>query len=42
VLFPLLWLDAISVDAMYGLAHVLMLPVMLAVMRRRHHEYGYA
>ena len=37
-LFPLLWLGAISVDAMYGLGHVLMLPAMLVVMVRRRHQ----
>lgn len=41
-LFPLLWLDAISVDAMYGWGHVLMLPAMLGVMLRRRHEYAHA
>lgn len=41
-LFPMLWLDAISVDAMYGWGHVLMLPLMLAVMLRRRHDYTHA
>lgn len=41
-LFPLLWLDAISVDAMYGWGHVLMLPAMLGVMLRHRHEYAHA
>lgn len=41
-LFPLLWLDAISVDTMFGLGHVLMLPVMLGVMLRRRDEYAHA
>jgi flagellar biosynthetic protein FliP len=38
-LFPLLWVDAISEDGMYGLGHVLMLPAMLAVMLRRRPEH---
>jgi hypothetical protein len=38
-LFPVLWLDAISEDAMFSLGHVLMLPAMAAVMfRQRHHH----
>jgi flagellar biosynthetic protein FliP len=41
-LFPLFWLDAISADAMYGLAHLLMLPVMLVVMLRHRHDYVHA
>jgi hypothetical protein len=41
-LFPLLWLDAISVDGMFGLGHVLMLPAMLTVMIRRRHDYSHA
>jgi flagellar biosynthetic protein FliP len=41
-LIPLLWLDAISADAMFGLAHVLMLPAMLVAMLRRRHEYVHA
>lgn len=41
-LFPLLWLDAISVDAMYGWGHVVMFPAMLGVMLRRRNEYAHA
>lgn len=37
-LFPVLWLDAISEDAMLGLGHVLMLPAMATVMVRRRHS----
>lgn len=41
-LFPLYWLDVISGDAMLGLGHVLMIPVMLALMRHRRHEHEHA
>jgi flagellar biosynthetic protein FliP len=36
VIFPLLWVDVLSEDAMYVIGHVLMLPAMLAVVLHRH------
>jgi hypothetical protein len=39
---PFLWVDVLSEDAMYVLGHVLMLPVMLAIMLRRRHEHALA
>ncbi|MFA1550229.1 hypothetical protein [Actinomadura chokoriensis] len=41
VLFPLLWLDAVTADSLMMLEHVLMLPLMLLVMLRRRHEYSH-
>jgi hypothetical protein len=39
-LFPLLWAGAVSGDDLLMLEHVLMLPLMYVVMRRRRSEYG--
>jgi hypothetical protein len=39
-LFPVLWLGAIGGDDLLMLEHVLMLPLMYAVMLRRRSEYG--
>jgi hypothetical protein len=39
-LFPVLWLGAIGGDDLLMLEHVLMLPLMYAVMLRRRFEYG--
>ncbi|MHA4812810.1 hypothetical protein ACXZ65_00510 [Streptomyces aculeolatus] len=40
VLFPLLWLGAVSPDSLTVLEHLAMLPLMLLVMLRRRAEYG--
>ena len=40
VLFPLLWLGAISGDSLLLLEHLAMFPLMLLVMLRRRSEYG--
>jgi flagellar biosynthetic protein FliP len=40
VLFPRLWLDAVTADSMVMLEHATMLPLMLVVMLRRRGEYG--
>ncbi len=39
-LFPLLWLGAISGDALLALEHLAMLPLMFLLMWRRRAEYG--
>ncbi|PRX96750.1 hypothetical protein [Allonocardiopsis opalescens] len=39
-LFPVLWLGLLSADTMHLVEHVLMLPLMLAVMLRRRTEFG--
>jgi hypothetical protein len=39
VRFPLLWLDAVSARSLPTLLHVVMLPLMLAVMLRRPSQY---
>lgn len=39
-LFPLLWAGGISGDDLLMLEHVIMLPLMYLVMRRRRSEYG--
>ncbi|NGN65943.1 hypothetical protein G5C51_18835 [Streptomyces sp. A7024] len=39
-LLPLLWLGAISGDALMLLEHVVMLPLMFVLMLRRRSEYG--
>lgn len=39
-LFPLLWLGAITGDALLLLEHLAMFPLMYLVMRRRRAEYG--
>jgi hypothetical protein len=41
VLIPLSWVvDALDGDALMALEHLVMLPLMYAVMLRRRHEYG--
>ncbi|AZM50303.1 hypothetical protein DMB38_35010 [Streptomyces sp. WAC 06738] len=40
VLFPLLWLGAVSPDSLTVLEHLAMLPLMLLVMFRHRAEYG--
>ncbi|MER5221770.1 hypothetical protein [Streptomyces flaveus] len=40
VLFPLLWLDVVTPDAMSTFEHLAMLPLMFLVMLRRRDEYG--
>ncbi|MFD3927345.1 hypothetical protein [Streptomyces sp. NPDC058614] len=40
VLFPLLWLGALSGESLLLLEHVLMLPLMFLLMLRRRAEYG--
>jgi hypothetical protein len=39
-LFPLLWLDVITGDALLVLEHLVMFPLMYLVMRCRRAEYG--
>jgi hypothetical protein len=39
VLFPLLWLDAVSAGSLFTLMHVVMLPLMLVVMLWRRGRY---
>jgi hypothetical protein len=41
LLFPLLWLDAVTADSMMVLEHAVMLPLMFAVMLRRRDEYSH-
>ncbi|WP_141579022.1 hypothetical protein [Actinomadura sp. WMMA1423] len=40
-LLPLLWLDVVTPGSLMALEHVLMLPLMLAVMLRRRDEYAH-
>ncbi|TDD35979.1 hypothetical protein E1287_12480 [Actinomadura sp. KC06] len=40
VLFPLLWLGAVSDDSLMLLEHLVMLPAMFLLMLRRRTEYG--
>ncbi|MFI0366850.1 hypothetical protein ACH35V_03160 [Actinomadura sp. 1N219] len=42
VLFPLLWLGAVSGDSLMLLEHLVMLPAMFLLMLRRRDEYGSA
>jgi flagellar biosynthetic protein FliP len=39
-LFPLLWLGAITGDALLVLEHLVMFPLMYLVMRHRRADYG--
>ena len=39
-LFPPLWLGVVTADSLLTLEHLVMLPLMLAVMLRRRGEYG--